>query len=196
MPRRRSSPSREHLPCHRVQCRSRDHHTCRPLGWPSRWRPTPPRASRTRLDGARRRHVHHEHVGLPAACEGRRAERCLAVEIARHESTPRARVRDAVAAVERRAARLDGPVDGARCRHVHHERVVIPAAYKGRRAERCLAAEVARHESTSRAIVCNAEAAVIRRAARLDGPVDGARCRHVHHERVVTASAYEERRAE
>ena len=32
-------------------------------------------------------------------------------------------------------------------------------------------------------------------AARLDGPVDGARCRHVHHERVGTASACERRDA-
>ena len=122
------------------------------------------------VDGARRRHVHHERVVTAAACEGRRrrAERGVAFEGARHKSTSRAIVRDAEAAIIKCAARIDGPVDGARRRHVHHERVVTAAACEGRRAERFLAGEGARHESPSRALVRDAEALGAERAARLD----------------------------
>ena len=42
------------------------------------------------------------------------------------------RVRDAIALIEGRAACLDGPVDGARRRHVHHEHVVLAAAVERR----------------------------------------------------------------
>ena len=72
----------------------------------------------TRLDGPvdepRRRHVQHESVERAAACERRTAERGRATENSRHESTPRAILRDARAArivFEIRATRLDGPVD-------------------------------------------------------------------------------------
>ncbi|KOO31618.1 hypothetical protein Ctob_016096, partial [Chrysochromulina tobinii] len=192
---RRSSPSREHPPRHRARCRGLGPQTHHPPGWPSRWRPTPSRASRKRLDGARRRHVHHESVGTALGGERRRAERSLAHEVARHQSTSRAIiVRDAVAFRDRLAARLDGPVDGARRRHVHHESVGTASADERCRAERCLAAEVARHESTARAVVRDAIGVAC--TAGLDGPVDGARRSHVHHISVATALAGERRRAE
>ena len=147
---------------------------------------------------ARRRPERSNKAGwcIPKAGECRRAERCVAAQVARHESTARAIVRDAAALVNGHAARLQGPVDGARRSHVHHESVGTASAREKRRAERYLAAEVARHESTTRAIVRNAAARCQGRAARLDGPVEGARRCHMRHESVITAKAGERRRAE
>ena len=116
---------------------------------------------------------------IPKAGECRRAERCVAAQVARHESTARAIVRDAAALVNGRAARLDGPLDGSRRCHVQNESVITASAGERRRAERRVAAEVARHESTARAIVRDATAVVHGRTARLDCPVDGARRCHM-----------------